>query len=353
MGNATETKPVKEKDSTVDMVVQEYMDTLLGDLFPPVEETPAEITNLDLEAPVEQLIEPPVTLPQSKKPNPMDSSLSVQKEPLQQVFKAPAPRTSEFEAPDIDASDPVALTLAVPELTAPELTAPELTVPERKPDPVKVVKQDSSMLKPESASQQTLSIKVQPQISELVKVITPPTILNNAPVADIPQVIAEATFNEEPEVEKRFPKAPAWAQEPFDVLLFDVCGLKLAVPMGSLGKIIKVEHETHQLIGRPDWFIGAYQEGEEHLYVVDTAKYIMPEKGYDLERDGFGYLIQLQRSKWTLACKQVHTTVRVEPDHVKWRSSEGKRQWLSGTIIEHMCALIHVDKLVEILNANA
>jgi purine-binding chemotaxis protein CheW len=89
------------------------------------------------------------------------------------------------------------------------------------------------------------------------------------------------------------------------------------------------------------------------LYVVDTAKYIMPEKGYDLERDGFAYLIQLQHSKWTLACKQVHTTVRVEPDHVKWRSSEGKRQWLSGTIIEHMCALIHVDKLVDILNANA
>jgi purine-binding chemotaxis protein CheW len=152
-------------------------------------------------------------------------------------------------------------------------------------------------------------------------------------------------------VELRYPKAPVWAQQAFDVLLFDVCGLKLAVPMESLGKIIKVEHETNQLIGRPDWFIGAYIDHEQHLYVVDTAQYIMPEKGFNLADDGFDYVIQLQRSKWTLACKKVHSTVRLEPDQVKWRSQQGKRKWLSGTVVDHMCALIHVDSLIDLLEA--
>ncbi|MFT6155057.1 MAG: purine-binding chemotaxis protein CheW [Bermanella sp.] len=206
----------------------------------------------------------------------------------------------------------------------------------------------------------------QPQAVEKIVVKKPEvasaTIIEVPVIRDVPHVMpnlqtdnvvkTDRLIKLEPEVEKRFPKAPGWAQEAFDILLFDVCGLKLAVPMESLGKIIKVERETNQLIGRPDWFIGAYNESDEHLYVVDTAKYIMPEKGYDLEAEGFAYLIQLQRSKWTLACKQVYTTVRIEPDQVKWRSSNGKRQWLSGTVIEHMCALIHVDKLIEILNAD-
>jgi len=155
----------------------------------------------------------------------------------------------------------------------------------------------------------------------------------------------------EPPKALKYPNAPAWAQESFDALLFDVCGLKLAVPMEALGKIIKVEHETNHLIGRPEWFIGAYSETDQRLFVVDTAKYIMPEKGFDLAADGFDYIIQLQRTQWTLACKNVKTTVRLEPDQVKWRSAQGKRKWLAGTVVEQMCALLHVDSLIELLDS--
>jgi len=43
--------------------------------------------------------------------------------------------------------------------------------------------------------------------------------------------------------------------------------------------------------------------------------------------------------------------VRISPDQVKWRSTQGKRPWLAGTVIEHMCALIHVDSLVALLES--
>ncbi|WP_396587178.1 chemotaxis protein CheW [Bermanella sp. R86510] len=150
-----------------------------------------------------------------------------------------------------------------------------------------------------------------------------------------------------------YPKAPPWAQQEFDVLLFEVCGLKLAVTMEALGRIIKSEHETNTLIGRPDWFLGAYHESEQHYYVVDTARYIMPEKGFDLSQQGYQYIIQMQHSKWTLACQKLHTTVRLHPDDVKWRTANGKRQWLAGTVVDHMCALIHVDSLIDDLDAQA
>lgn len=155
------------------------------------------------------------------------------------------------------------------------------------------------------------------------------------------------------EVEKRYPQAPIWAQEEFDVLLFEVCGLKLAVSMEALGRIIKVDHEPNHLIGRPDWFLGAYNEAENHYYVVDTAKYIMPEKGFDLSESGYEYVIQMQHSKWTLACQKLHTTVRLHPESVKWRTEKGKRPWLAGTVVDQMCALVHVDSLIEILDEAA
>ena len=182
--------------------------------------------------------------------------------------------------------------------------------------------------------------------------IAPPLEL---PVVDEPAVEdAPLAINEpEPETELQYPQAPPWAQAGFDILLFNVCGLKLAVSMEALGRIIKVEHETTQIIGKPDWFIGAYHESDQHLYVVDTAKFIMPEKGFDLAKLGFDYIIQLQRSDWTLACKEVYKTIRITPDQVKWRSQKGKRQWLAGTVIEHMCALIHVDSLIDLLKEQA
>ena len=190
-------------------------------------------------------------------------------------------------------------------------------------------------------------VKVEPEAIQEKQVEAPPEISVDTSIESALEI------SQEPEVELAYPDAPPWAQTSFDILLFDVCGLKLAVSMETLGRIIKVEHDTSQIIGKPPWFIGAYHESDQHLYVVDTAKFIMPEKGFDLARDGFDYLIQLQRSDWTLACKEVYKTVRISPEQVKWRSQKGKRQWLAGTVIEHMCALVHVDTIIELLKEEA
>lgn len=276
MNNPNAPKPTITKSAHVATVVQEYMDTLLVDLFPDVA-TDAVVTS---------------TLDEKTTLDPQTAVVN------------------ELTITEVE-------TVAEPVIETVKLEAPI-------PPPIPV--------------------DVQPVEKAVV-----------APTPDVEEVV-ESQIIDEPKPqpkELRYPLAPEWAQEAFEVLLFDVCGLKLAVPMEALGKIIKVEHETNQLIGRPDWFIGAYIDHEQHLYVVDTAKYIMPEKGFDLAEGGFDYVIQLQRSKWSLACKKVHSTVRLQPDQVKWRSQQGKRQWLSGTVVDHMCALIHVDSLITLLEAEA
>ena len=290
MNNPSAPKPTATKSAHVATVVQEYMDNLLVDLFPDMAS--------DIEEAAEQAIEEPSAF-----------------EPQQAVMN--------------------------------ELTVPDEPVISEKPVVSKQDHVEPVVIPDEPQPKLDINVEaVEVDVKPIESVDVPPEV----------EAQADSQIIDEPKAkpqELRYPKAPAWAQEAFEVLLFDVCGLKLAVSMEALGKIIKVEHETNQLIGRPDWFIGAYIENEQHLYVVDTAKYIMPEKGFDLADDGFDYVIQLQRSKWSLACKKVYSTVRLEPDQVKWRSQQGKRQWLSGTVVDHMCALIHVDSLIDLLEAEA
>ncbi len=285
----------------VDTVVQEYMDNLLGDLFPEISEPET------IQSPVEEL----------------ELQTSAIDEP---VIKEPAVRhavTVPAEVKNLEIQTPAIVEPLAETIVKKVAKVKTVVIPPVIPIPVN------------SATKKTDASTVKSAINEAQ---------NKTQLALADSKEAEPL---------RYPDAPVWAQESIDVLLFDVCGLKLAVSMESLGSIIKVENECNHLIGRPDWFIGSYQQGDQSLYVVDTAKYIMPEKGFDLTEQGFPYLIQLQRSKWALACKSVQTTVRIEPNQVKWRSQQGKRKWLAGTVIEHMCALIHVDSLVELLESEA
>lgn len=306
MNNPSQAKTQLKESADVSAVVQEYMDSLLVDLFPDVESEPTDpqVEVKAVEAQTEVIQEK--TVQTQPKTVPVSEKLDVKA-----VAAAPVEKIVE-----------TSLESVTPQQTA---VKPAADITQSIEDRLK-----QKLAEEEAKAQQDQSAKVieEPQLEIQPK----------------PEVKPEAL---------RYPNAPVWAQQAFDVLLFDVCGLKLAVPMESLGKIIKVDHETNHLIGRPSWFIGAYNENEQNLYVVDTAQYIMPEKGFDLARDGFEFIIQLQRSQWTLACKKVYNTVRLEPDQVKWRSQQGKRQWLSGTVIDHMCALIHVDSLIDLLQAEA
>lgn len=139
-------------------------------------------------------------------------------------------------------------------------------------------------------------------------------------------------------------------EEPFQALFFEVAGLSLAVPLHELGGIHNLEDVT-SLFGKPDWFLGVMVNREKKINVVESAKWVMPEKYDSLQtKPDYKYLIMLGESNWGLAAEKLVTTEYIKPDDVKWRSQPGKRPWLLGTIKEKMCALLHVDDLVAMLN---
>lgn len=147
---------------------------------------------------------------------------------------------------------------------------------------------------------------------------------------------------------------PAWADEPFECLLFDVAGLTLAVPLVCLGSIYPLAgSELTPLFGQPDWFLGILPCQAGNLKVLDTARWVMPDRYRDDFRAGLQYVISVQGYEWGLAVHQVSRSIRLDPNEVKWRSQRSQRPWLAGTVIEHMCALLDVAALAELIASGA
>lgn len=150
---------------------------------------------------------------------------------------------------------------------------------------------------------------------------------------------------------------PQWAASGFECLLFYVGGIKLAVPLVLLGGIHRIEQELTPLFGQPDWFLGLYtrtmMDGQQNIRVVHTSKWVMPEKQCPEVDPLNHYVISLGDSEWGLLSHQLSDSIRLTADQVKWRTTAGKRPWLAGTVIDHMCAILDVDRLVDLLDQNS
>ncbi len=159
----------------------------------------------------------------------------------------------------------------------------------------------------------------------------------------------------EPPAEEPAPPVviPAWREQPFEALLFDVAGLTLAVPLVSLGTIHALEDTITPLFGQPDWFLGILPTQAGNLKVLDTARWVMPERYRTELRDNLRFVISVQGYDWGMAVHGVSQSIRLDPEQVKWRSGQGKRPWLAGTVIEHMCALLDVEALAQMIAAGA
>ncbi|RAU40718.1 MULTISPECIES: CheW domain-containing protein [unclassified Pseudomonas] len=235
------------------------------------------------------------------------------------------------------------------------------------PEPHRAMPRDVRPVAPRPVAEPAVATVLEKPVI-LPPVIAPPVV---APVIVEPVVAERVVPGQEstliePVVEVHLPsqrtptpppnsdERPAWAAEPFECLLFDVAGLTLAVPLVCLGSIYPLAgQELTPLFGQPDWFLGILPSQAGNLKVLDTARWIMPDRYRDDFRQGLQYVISVQGYEWGLAVHQVSRSLRLEPDEIKWRTQRGQRPWLAGTVIEHMCALLDVSELAELIASGA
>src|SRR5690606_16447893 len=92
-----------------------------------------------------------------------------------------------------------------------------------------------------------------------------------------------------------------WAQQVFVVLLCQVPGLTLAVPLIALGQIQPLTDELTPLFGQADWFMGLLPSPTGKIRTVNTARFVMPERYDENFVKTAKYVISIDGVPWGLA----------------------------------------------------
>ncbi|OOG26211.1 hypothetical protein B1C78_05250 [Thioalkalivibrio denitrificans] len=182
-----------------------------------------------------------------------------------------------------------------------------------------------------------------PTAPEPAVVAPQPRIQIPAPVRE-PVVEAGEAVRTQPASAVGEPVRPDWAEGTFQCLTFSVAGLTLAVPLVKLNGVIEVPEEITPMPGHQPWFLGLIRHLERQVKVVDIGRIVLPQ-GREYSPVEPAHVILIDDSRWGIACEG-ETQMLTLPEHgVRWRTSRGKRPWLAGTVIEHMCAILDVDAL--------
>jgi len=166
-----------------------------------------------------------------------------------------------------------------------------------------------------------------------------------------PTIVEQGT-NKEAEltaVENPLSVMPSWAQDEFQALFFKVDKLTLVIPLTELLRMIKIEKQPSKLPGQPTWFMGLLESHGQQVGILDTGQLILGKsrgQQRNLEQQPFQSILITHDGKWGLACDEILSIGKIEPDQVRWRTLRQKRPWLVGTVIEELTAVIDVNHLV-------
>ncbi len=161
----------------------------------------------------------------------------------------------------------------------------------------------------------------------------------------------EVPVSQSPAVEAA--EYPAWAREPFQCLFFTIKGVRFAIPLFALNSIAEWSGDAVVLPGQPDWYRGVILHRQQRVVVVDLARLIMPERGWEqAEHDSSQekrHLLIVGEGRWGLSCDRLQRPETLRMDAVKWCAPGGNRPWVAGTVIDKLCVLLDMDALLEMI----
>lgn len=220
----------------------------------------------------------------------------------------------------------------------------------------------------EPADVAIVDTEVTTEVEAKVKVETVVDMLAVEPVAEVK---TETEIEVEPEIISSVVEEPALvttsprlAQEEtdsaivneFQVMLFKVAGLTLAVPLDGLSGVVEWNNDLAEMPGHADFYLGILHHLGQRIPVVDTASLVFPaDKLKSLAvakpEDRITRIVLIDEGRWGLAVDSVEEVIILQGDQVRWRSERTQRKWLLGTVVEHMCALIDPTAFAEKLTS--
>lgn len=121
---------------------------------------------------------------------------------------------------------------------------------------------------------------------------------------------------------------------PFQVLLFRVAGLTLAVPLAELNGVLPWPGCITPLPGHAPFFLGVATHLGRHVKIIDTGRLL------GRAETGLRHVVLMGGGEWGMACEGIAEVLTLAPGEVRWRAARAERPWIAGTVTEHLCALL-------------
>jgi len=137
-------------------------------------------------------------------------------------------------------------------------------------------------------------------------------------------------------------------EDEFQVLFFELNNVTFAVPLTDLGGIFHLDDTLNFLMGKPKWFSGVMKSHDRLYNIVNTALWLKLD--HNVENLEYTHYVALGSTSWGLSCENLLGTENLKKEQVRWREKKGSRPWLAGMVKKKMCALIHAEELVKLLN---
>ncbi len=201
---------------------------------------------------------------------------------------------------------------------------------------------------------ETVALAEATPVQEVVTEVATPIAAEAAVITEPQQDVQLDTATEqEQEQQVAVEMESQLAADEFQILLFKVAGITLAVSLTQLEGILEWSDDVTSMPNSSPWFLGLLAERDEQIKVIDTGMLVVPSKfRVNHSREDMQKIILVGGGKWGLACDSVSEVITLQQDKVRWRGDNSKRPWLAGTVVDHMCALLDVDKFVELLSSD-
>ncbi len=165
------------------------------------------------------------------------------------------------------------------------------------------------------------------------------------------------SLQEEPAAVAETSPAPVRPASRLQLLLLDLGGLRLAVPLEALSSIHRLPQRLTRVPHQQAWLLGVYDHHGVKVAAVDTFGLVVPPSHRERLRrtgtEGPPVVVTVGGGRWGLVCHDTGTVLELEHDEVKWRSDRSVRPWLAGTVKSELCALLDVEAFVHWLEQGA
>ncbi|MEQ6342095.1 MAG: chemotaxis protein CheW [Gammaproteobacteria bacterium] len=141
---------------------------------------------------------------------------------------------------------------------------------------------------------------------------------------------------------------PVWASPTFKGLLFKVDGVALVAPLSRLSSIVDGVDSIAAVPGYSKRLLGLLPYRGANVKIIDIGYLMAPENRHPhaeiVEKKTSRRVVLVDDASWGFICDEVIQALTLDRKKVRWRADSTHRPWMVGTVIEHMCVLLDVDK---------